>query len=554
MAANKSVRAIYCVHFQKPQQQSMPPPRQSETEQALLRQAREILEGGGGREQSALVSSSLSLRLCISNVPVAAGTRETLLPHSAAMQVAEKVNAQFTHEPINATEGKPACHPVLRSARAEDLGEALQSGCGQAISERRRMFELAEEIGSCSSRTVSGGAVQTVIHLGTGGSHWPAKLLYESFEGQSNRIECEFVASDDPSALEAALKRNRPETTVVVVSSKSFRTPETLNNAKAAREWLKSCPGDKASSSMIAVTAQPEEAVRFGIGEERVLRLPDWVGGRFSAWSAASVSAVIAHGRKWFEEVLAGGREMDAHVRTEAPESNLSLQLAMYRVWLHDFLGYPTRCLIPYSHGLRSFIELHQQQLMESCGKRPLAAQGERRPSCEIVWGGEGPVCEHTFFQHLLQSGMIVPVEMIAFADGAGEGSDLLAHCLGQRQALRDGLSPGQAEDFLLGKGMGEEQAKQLAPNLAAAGNQPTITVLMDKRSPRSIGRLLALYEHSVIAQAAFRGVNPYDQWGVELGKERTVRMRSAIERARKSKGEPLTGADIDELPERESE
>lgn len=464
--------------------------------------------------------SECGILLDLSGNPLTREALGLLCELARARGVVPFLRAQFTAARLNGTEDRPACHPVLRAGDEAEVGEDAREFARAAIAERERLCAFAEGVRSGEIRPSGGKRFREIVHLGTGGSHWPARLLHEAFERDVRKPRCHFVATVDPVALGQVLRRLDPRRTLVTVASKSFATRETLANAGAALGWLQEGVGKgRAHSHLAGVTAAPAKAEEFGVPGGQVFRVWDWVGGRYSATSSCALPAVLALGPGMFREFLAGARDMDLHVR-EAPERrSLPVLAALARVWLHDFLGHATRCVLAYGHPLRSLADYCQQLVMESCGKG-----GAGR--CEVVWGGEGPVGEHSFHQFLLQGGVPVAVETVSYARPWNAPADarhkaLLAHCIGQGLALRDGRTAAQALGDLRRAGVTEAEADRLAPHLAVPGSQPVTAVMLDALTPRSLGALVALQEHAAVAQAALRGVNPFDQWGVELGKAR---------------------------------
>ncbi|MDX9707209.1 MAG: glucose-6-phosphate isomerase, partial [Azospira sp.] len=320
-----------------------------------------------------------------------------------------------------------------------------------------------------------------------------------------------------------------PRSTLFIVTSKTYTTLETMTNAGSARNWLLAAAGEAADEALarqfVAVTANAAEALRFGIAPGRLFEFRDWVGGRFSLWSPVGLPLALAIGMDAFEQMLAGAERMDRHFREAPVERNLPLLMALIGIWNIDFLGAWNLSISPYSQSLRWLPEYLQQLDMESNGK-------SRRPdgypvgahTAPVVWGGAGSNTQHAYFQLLHQSGWLIPSDFIAFADGdqplPGHHEKLLANCLAQAEALAFGNDGGDALR-------------------ACPGNQPSSMLLLPRLTPGSLGQLLAAYEHKVCAQAAIWGINPFDQWGVELGKKLATRLLPAVA------GEAPAGVDV---------
>jgi len=381
-------------------------------------------------------------------------------------------DALFAGEAINVTEGRAVRHAALRA------GDAAPGEVRAALA---RMRALAADL----------GGVRRIVHLGTGGSDLGARLLMDAL-GDGAALEVRFAANVDPLDLARALAGADPASTLVVAVSKTFTTAETLANARAAKAWL------AGRGRIVAVTANEAAARAFGAAE--VLPMWDWVGGRFSIWSAASFSACAALGADAFEAFLAGGRDMDEHFRSAPLEKNVPALLALLGVWNANFLGAATHCVLPYAHALRLLPAYLQQLEMESNGKR---VDREGRPvgyaTAPVVWGAEGTVSQHSFHQLLHQGTQAVPCDFIV----AGVSAELDANAEAQARALAFGTDD-----------------PALPEHRRYPGNRPSSTLRLERLDARHLGRLVAAYEHKVFAQGVLWNVNSFDQWGVELGKQ----------------------------------
>jgi glucose-6-phosphate isomerase len=380
--------------------------------------------------------------------------------------------ALFGGEPINVTEGRAVRHAALRA------GPAAPAEVKDALA---RMRALAAGL----------GGVRRIVHLGTGGSDLGARLLVDAL-GARAAIEVRFAANIDPLDLARALEGAEPATTLVVAVSKTFTTAETLANARAARDWL------AGRGRIFAVTAHEDRARAFGAAE--VLPMWDWVGGRFSVWSAASFSALAALGAEAFDEFLAGGRDMDEHFLAAPAEKNLPVLLALLGVWNANFLDAATHCVLPYAHALRLLPAYLQQLEMESNGKRvDREGRATGYATAPVVWGAEGTVSQHSFHQLLHQGTQAVPCDFVV----AGVSAELDANAEAQARALAFGT---------------EDPA--LPAHRRYPGDRPSSTLRLARLDARHLGRLVAAYEHKVFTQGVLWNVNSFDQWGVELGKQ----------------------------------
>jgi glucose-6-phosphate isomerase len=374
-------------------------------------------------------------------------------------------------EPVNSTENRAAWHTALRAREAPPQVQAALS----------RMRELA-------ARLRSEGRIRRIVNLGTGGSDLGPKLLADALGDGS--LEVRFAANVDPKDLQRALEGAEPQSTLFVVASKTFTTQETMANAEAAKRW--------GAGAFVAVTSNVEAARRFGA--EEILPMWDWVGGRFSVWSAVGFAAMCAIGPARFDEFLDGGREIDEHFAAAPLERNVPALMAMIGLWNTNFLGCATHAVLPYCNALRLLPAYLQQLEMESNGKR---VDRQNRiidyPTSPVVWGLEGTVSQHSFHQLLHQGTQVVPCDFIDLA----LDRTLSANCRAQADALAFGTDdPG------------------LPPYRQYPGNRPSSMLLMEGLSARNLGRLLAIYEHKVFTQGVLWNINSFDQWGVELGKE----------------------------------
>jgi glucose-6-phosphate isomerase len=352
----------------------------------------------------------------------------------------------------------------------------------------------------------------------------------------------------DPAEITAALAGLDPATTLVVAVSKTFTTQETLANAEAARAWLREALGEGANAHFAAVSAAPDKAAAFGVEPERVFEFWDWVGGRFSIWSAVALSCAIALGWEAFEGFLAGAAAIDAHFVTAPLDRNAPVLLAMAQVWNRNGLARGARAVVPYAQRLRLLPAFLQQLEMESNGKR---VRPDGRPvlraTAPVVFGDAGTNGQHAFFQLLHQGTDVIPVEFVAVAE-ASEGpaemqKKLLANCLAQGEALLVGRTQGDVEAELKGKGMDAAGIAVLAPQRTFPGDRPSSLILLQRLTPETLGALIALYEHKTFVEGVIWGINSFDQWGVELGKSLATRILGELEGGPRLAHDPSTAA-----------
>lgn len=415
----------------------------------------------------------------------------------------------FAGEAVNNTEGRPAKHWALRGA---DSPPAV-------MEVRVRMAAFAEHIRP---------QINAIVHLGIGGSDLGPRLVLDALKPlRVNGIDVRFAANVDGADVADAIDGLDPKRTLLIVVSKTFTTQETLANAEFVRAW--------GPAHLAAATSAPEKAIAWGVPAENVFAFWDWVGGRYSLWSSVSLACAIALQDGAFENLLSGAAAMDAHFRDTPFTQNLPALSAALQMWNREALGHGSYALIPYSERLRLMPAYMQQLEMESNGKR-VSRDGVSlgRSACGVTWGAAGTNAQHSFFQLLHQGVGEIPVEFIVNA-GRHEGpashrAKVFANALAQTRALMVGKSAAQARAEMIAMGMSEAEANRLAPHRAFPGNRASTLMAIDALSPEAIGALLAFYEHRTFAQAVLAGINPFDQWGVELGKEMANALLPSLE------------------------
>jgi glucose-6-phosphate isomerase len=432
---------------------------------------------------------------------------------SALMDLAEQSplssrrEALFAGDIVNPSESRPALHTALRHPQGAkpEIRDAIRA-------EQEKLRFYSEGVRDGSWRGATGKAFTDVVHIGIGGSELGPRLACQALrEFRTPGITLHFLANVDGAEVNTLLARLNPETSLVIVASKTFTTRETRLNTDTVMSWLaRGLDRDdpQATSHVLGVTAGAPEALAFGIPEKQILGFWDWVGGRYSLWSAVGLPVAIAIGYEPFSQMLSGAAHMDAHFRTAPHEHNMPVILALLGLWYSNFLGAPSHCVVPYCERLGLLPAYLQQLDMESNGKAVTLDEhvtGYR--TGPIVWGQTGTSAQHAFFQLLHQGTHLVPVDMIA--------------------AVRDNLSSRRHHRVLLGNMLAQAAVLMAGNNSAELpahrrypGNRPSNTLLLDTLSPANLGALLALYEHKVFTQASLWNINPFDQWGVELGKK----------------------------------
>ncbi len=447
---------------------------------------------------------------------IVAETLELLLALARERGLQDRIRDLLAGKRVNTTEKRAAWHSALRAGHAapREVRKTLES-----------MRSFTGALRAAAVKGASGRQVTDIVSLGIGGSALGPALAADACPTEGGpRVH--FVTTPG-EMLTRTLARLEAETTLFIIQSKSFSTQETLLNARAARAWLEA--GFEASdygAHFAAVTAQAEAAHAFGIPEERIFPMWDWVGGRYSLWSAVGLPAMIAMGGDRFDDMLAGAAGMDAHFAEAPPERNLPVLMALTGLWHASFFGMDTRAVILYAPGLVLLPAWLQQLEMESLGKS-VSSRGKplRHDSGAVLWGDAGTEGQHAYFQMLHQGTRPVPVDFITCRrPRAGTDSDthavMLANCFAQSALLMQGVTAAETAAALRAAGAGEREAARLAPHQALPGNRPSSTLLLDALTPHSLGALLALYEHRTFVQSAIWDINAFDQWGVEHGKQ----------------------------------
>ena len=471
---------------------------------------------------------------------------EAALDLARTCDIEGRRDALFAGEAVNVTEGRAVLHPALRAADDADF-HALGEPVSKEVAEtRNQIAAYAQAIGSGAEVGGTRQPFNAIVHIGIGGSDLGPRLLWEALKPLEPTIQLRFVANIDPRDMAEALSGLDPETTLVVVVSKTFTTQETLANAELAKAWLaESLSPRRMVKHLVGVTAAPEKAEAWGCG--RTFGFRDWVGGRYSLWSSVSLSVAVALGWDVFERVLDGARAMDQHFLEASPEVNAPIVLALAQIYNVEGRGRHVRTVAPYAHGLRRLPAFLQQLEMESNGKR-VKRDGTPVDTATgpIVFGEPGTNGQHAFFQQIHQGPQVVPAEFVvvghtskAAVDDREGDAPLWSNALAQAQALMIGKTEAQARAELIAAGEDETEAGRLAPHKAFPGDRPSTTILMDALSPEAVGALLALYEHKTFVEGVIWDINSFDQWGVELGKQLAKAVLTDVQN-----GEPSAGLD----------
>ncbi len=489
----------------------------------------------GRRAQFTLEAAGLHLDLTRAQMTVDDLT--ALFELARAADVTAHRDAMMRGATVNATEGRPALHTALRRDPARPLvvdGTDLMREVDETLT---RMRDFASRVRDGRWRGARGRLITDVVNIGIGGSQLGPLLACEALRDWAHpRVQVHFLSNIDPGCWDAIRAQLDPHATLVVVASKSWRTIETARNAEAVRRWLRSGGIDDAGLArhLVGVTANVAGARAFGLSDEAIFPFRDWVGGRFSLWSAIGLPVMLSIGPDGFDRMLAGARAMDEHFATAPIAQNAPIRLALHSVWNRLALGSNSEPVIPYCDALRRLPAFLQQLQMESNGKST-DVDGAPLPwqTMPIVWGEAGTDAQHSFFQALHQGTSRHPVEFVLAVpprpDPEGRDRTLLANALAQAEGLMNGRGLAESRAELIAQGVAPDQADRIAPHRVHAGNRPSSVVLLGTLTPASFGALLALYEHKTAALGWLWRINSFDQWGVELGKQLAGPIEAAL-------------------------
>ncbi len=454
-------------------------------------------------------------------------TLTNLFALATAAQVEAKRDAMFAGAIVNPTERRAALHTALRNLSGAPVVVDGHDFSGEIAEERNRMLAFAADIREGRARGALGQPFTDVVNIGIGGSDLgPAMAARALAPYGQPQLTCHFVSNVDGADLYDTLKGLDAARTLFIVSSKTFTTLETMTNARSARQWLVATLGEAAvGDHFAAVSTNLEKVKAFGVDGAKVFGFWDWVGGRYSVWSSIGLPVAIEIGPENFLSFLQGGHDVDAHFRSAPMRENIPMLMGLLSVWNRNVLGYATQAVIPYDQRLGRFPAYLQQLQMESNGKGvELDGSPAKESTGPVVWGEPGTNGQHAFFQLIHQGTEIVPVDFLVAANPTHADKAhhelLVANCLAQGQALMRGRTADEAKALLIAHGTAPAEAERLGPHKRFSGSRPSSTFMYRELNPRTLGRLIALYEHKVFTEAAIWNINPFDQWGVELGKE----------------------------------
>jgi glucose-6-phosphate isomerase len=472
-----------------------------------------------------------------SKCAVSAETMKLLHDLAKESDVERKRDQMFEGELINTSEQRAVLHVALRNRSNRPIrvdGKDVMPDVNRVLTQMR---DFTTGVRSGAIATASGKRISDVVNIGIGGSDLGPAMTTLALGPYHDGPKLHFVSNIDGAHLADTIKNLDPARTLFLVASKTFTTIETMTNAHSAREWIVKHLGETAVSKHFAAISTALDKVRgFGIGEERTFGFWDWVGGRYSVWSAIGLPLMIAIGPENFGHFLAGAHAMDEHFKAAPLEQNLPITLGLIGAWHRNICSYATRAVIPYDQRLSRLPAYLQQLDMESNGKG--VERDGRRAETEtgpIVWGEPGTNGQHAFFQLIHQGTSVIPVEFLIAAQShepalAQHHDLLMANCLAQSEALMRGRTLAEAKKQLIDQGKDEAEAERVAPHRVFTGNRPSVTIAYKKLDPQTLGRLIALYEHRVFVEAAIWNINAFDQWGVELGKELATGLLPIVE------------------------
>lgn len=453
-------------------------------------------------------------------------TLQLLLQLAEEVQLKDAINKQFAGETINQTEGREVLHTALRAKKTDTVLVDDENVIPEVYKVKAQIKEFADRVISGQKKGYTGKAFTDVVNIGIGGSDLGPAMVTEALKFYKNHLKVHFVSNVDGDHVYEVLKELNADTTLFVVVSKTFTTQETLSNATTIKRWfLKHGTQEDIAKHFAAVSTNTSAIKEFGISADNVFPMWDWVGGRFSLWSAVGLSIALAVGFENFDALLIGANKMDEHFKEADFEDNIPVVLALLSVWYNNFYGAETEAIIPYTQYLSRFSAYLQQGIMESNGKS-VDRNGNRvgYETGTIIWGEPGTNSQHAFFQLIHQGTKLIPADFIGFKESLHGDADhhnkLMANFFAQTEALMNGKTADEVRSEMENKGLSESEIEKLVSFKVFEGNKPTNTIFIDKLTPKSLGSLIALYEHKIFVQGIIWNIFSYDQWGVELGKQ----------------------------------
>ena len=453
-------------------------------------------------------------------------TLSLLLDLAKESKLKDGIQKYFAGDIINQTEGRSVLHTALRAPESSVITVDGKNIIPEVLDVKSQIRSFSEAVINGSKKGYTGKAFTDVVNIGIGGSDLGPAMVVEALKYYGNHLNLHFVSNVDGDHVHEILKELNPETTLFIVVSKTFTTQETLSNATTIKNWfLQTASENDIATHFAAVSTNLEQIDAFGISQENVFPMWDWVGGRFSLWSAVGLSIALAVGYENFDALLSGANSMDEHFKNASFETNIPVVLALLSIWYNNFYNAETEAIIPYNQYLHRLSAYLQQGIMESNGKS-VGRDGERvtHQTGTIIWGEPGTNSQHAFFQLIHQGTKLIPADFIGFKNSLHGDIDhhykLMANFFAQTEALMNGKNATEVEIELMAKGQDPDEIKKLMPFKIFEGNKPSNTFLIDQLNPKTLGALISMYEHKIFVQGYIWNIYSYDQWGVELGKQ----------------------------------
>ncbi|WNM19524.1 glucose-6-phosphate isomerase [Flavobacterium capsici] len=455
-----------------------------------------------------------------------ATTLKLLVELAEECKLKEAIASYFDGDAINKTENRAVLHTALRSTKNDTVLVDGVNVLPEIYAVKESIKTFTNDVVSGAKKGFTGKAFTDVVNIGIGGSDLGPAMVVESLQFYKNHLNVHFVSNVDGDHVNEVIKKINPETTLFVIVSKTFTTQETLSNAETIREWfLKSASQEDVAKHFVAVSTNIQKVTEFGINPNNIFPMWDWVGGRFSLWSAVGLSISLAVGFDNFDALLNGAHEMDTHFKSADFSENIPVVLALLSIWYNNFYGAESEALIPYTQYLQKLAPYLQQGIMESNGKS-VGRDGKvvNYQTGTIIWGEPGTNSQHAFFQLIHQGTKLIPTDFIGYVKPLYGNKDhhdkLMSNFFAQTEALLNGKTEAQVRAEFEKQNITGDKADFLLPFKVFEGNKPTNTILIDKLTPKSLGSLIALYEHKIFVQGVIWNIFSYDQWGVELGKQ----------------------------------
>ena len=463
-------------------------------------------------------------------------TIDLLLNLANEVQLKEAISTYFEGDLINQTENRAVLHTALRAKESANILVDGVNVMPEVYSVKNKIKNFSNEVISGNKKGFTGKPFTDIVNIGIGGSDLGPAMIVEALQFYKNHLNVHFVSNVDGDHVNEVIKKLNPETTLFVVVSKTFTTQETLSNAETIRSWfLQSASQDDVAKHFVAVSTNIQKVTEFGINPDNVFPMWDWVGGRFSLWSAVGLSISLAVGFENFDKLLKGANDMDEHFKNETFDKNIPVILALLSIWYNNFFGAESEALIPYTQYLQKLAPYLQQGIMESNGKS-IGRDGKpvNYQTGTIIWGEPGTNSQHAFFQLIHQGTKLIPTDFIGFKQSLYGNKDhhdkLMSNFFAQTEALLMGKTEAQVKAEFEKQGISGEKAEFLLPFKVFSGNKPTNTILINKLTPEALGALVAMYEHKIFVQGVIWNIFSYDQWGVELGKQLANSILNEIE------------------------